>query len=84
MSEVGILIGIPFEIYHPINESNNHLHFNVHSLDSCILILLECAALLLTEFSVQDSSHISLSLILQFMIDLKSHTIAVCLLPTNH
>ena len=71
MLEVGILIGVPFEIYHPINESNDHLHFGEHSLDFCILILLECADLLLIEFSVQDSIHIALSLILQFMIDLE-------------
>ena len=78
-----VFSGILFEIYHPINESNDLLHFNVHSLDFCILILLKCAALLSIEFSVQDSSHIALSLILQFMIDLKSPTIAVRLLPTN-
>ena len=79
MSEVGVLIGIHFEIYHPINESNDALHFGEHSLDFCILILLKCAALLRIEFSVQDSSHIALSLILQFMINLEEYrTLSVC------
>ena len=74
-----VFSGILYERYHPIHESNDLLDFDVHSLDFCILILLEYAALLLIEFSVQDSSHISLSLILQFMIDLEERrTLSVC------